>query len=116
MTTQQTELKRAIEERGWEIVEVIDDTLPWWAYAIWVIESRWSPSDVRFVVTLIVDPMYERGAKQGYVERAVVSRDVLSSRLSDDVLGKMTMQQRCLDELPSFIHRLDELRLIASRE
>jgi len=110
MTTPQRRLKTTVEHRGWEIVEVIDENLPWWAYQVWVVESRWSPTDVRLRLTFVVHPLADDGPMRGWLDRAVISWDDLPSCYSTDELAEMSMRHGWERDLEAFVGVLDRLR------
>ena len=110
MTTPQRRLKLAVEQRGWQIAEVVEESLPWWAYEVWVLESTWSPAGTRLMLTFVIDPMYESGPKRGWLDRAALSRGELPGYRSDCELARMSMRHGWERDLESFVQALDTLR------
>ena len=50
---------------GWEIDEVEENDLEWWADEIWKLRSVWSSSEARAYITFLVDPQWEGHRKKG---------------------------------------------------
>ena len=66
MKAQRAEIESRLAELGWNIVEVEDQNLEWWADEIWGLESVWSPVGARAYVTFLIDPQSStRGRKKG---------------------------------------------------
>lgn len=56
MKAQRAEIESRLAKHGWNLVEVEDEALAWWADEIWRLESAWSPVGARAYVTFLIDP------------------------------------------------------------
>jgi hypothetical protein len=65
MLTQRTELAKQLPRNGWQIVNLEDSSLEWWADEIWLIESLWSPKGFRLYLIFLVDPMADSQRAKG---------------------------------------------------
>jgi hypothetical protein len=65
MLTQRTELAKQLPRHGWQLVNLEDSSLEWWADEIWLIESLWSPQGFRCHLTFLVDPMADAQRVKG---------------------------------------------------
>ena len=62
MTTQIRALRSALEDAGWEILEVETNNLDWWADEVWILGQK---SGETLYLTLVVDPMFDGVRKKG---------------------------------------------------
>lgn len=112
MKAQRTEIESRLAQHGWNIAEVEDGSLEWWAHEIWRLESAWSPTGARAYLTWLVDPQNltpNRKKEQGVW--AVKASAVKPVGWLDGA-GEYTLSLRhgWKDELPRLFEHLATLR------
>ena len=112
MKAQKAEIQSQLSKRGWNIVEVEDDGLEWWADEVWRLESAWSPVGAHAYVTFLIDPQSSaRNRKKGQDVWAVKASPVRPVDWLKGV-GEFTLSlgQGWKVELPDFFEHLATLR------
>lgn len=97
----QPHLKKALEERGWEIanVESVDDNL-WWI-ELWTLESRWAPPGFRVYLAFEFDDVTESiGAA---TQKPVDHHDT-------EWLARLDLSVNWDAELPQFLDEINRFR------
>jgi hypothetical protein len=112
MKAQRVEIESQLAKHGWNIVDVDDQTLEWWADEIWRLESAWSPAGAQAYITFLVDPQSStRNRKKGQDVWAVKASPVRPVDWLNGV-GEFTLGlgQGWKEELPGFFQHLIILR------
>ena len=104
------ELVTRLEESGWESVDPSIEALDWWADEIWEFRSRWSPSQKRLFLTLIVDPMWEGDRKPGQGVWAIGSSAVPPVERVDASSNALLPLKSFSTELASFLGKVERIR------
>ncbi len=112
MIAQRAAIESQLAKHGWNMVDVEDHALEWWADEIWLLESAWSPVGAHAYVTFLVDPQSStRNRKKGQDVWAVKASPV---RPVDwlTAAGEYTLSigQGWKEELPDFFGHLAVLR------
>ena len=58
MTPQQQGILDRLAEAGWELTAT-EDLDHWWADEVWLLQSVWSPRNVQFYLTFLVEPQLD---------------------------------------------------------
>jgi hypothetical protein len=107
----QVALRRALRENGWDVVAIEDDT-EWWADQQWVIRSTKQCYGSEFVITFMVDPMFEGADKSRAVWLIVASVDRPIDRQCDgDCVAELYLQKgHYAQNLRVFLNAIDSWR------
>lgn len=112
MKAQKAEIESRLAKHGWDIVEVEDQALEWWADEIWRLESAWSPAGARAYVTFLIDPQSSnRNRKKGQDVWAVkASPDRPVDWLTGAGEYTLSLGQGWKEELAGFFEQLAMMR------
>jgi hypothetical protein len=95
---------------GWEVREIPDADLEWWADEIWELTSRWSPEGMRAFLIFLVDPQWDGNRKKRQGVWAVGrSRIIPVSRVGAEHDGVLTLRA-AKEEIESFVDGLNRYR------
>ena len=112
MEAQRAEILKRLGRHGWELSEVEDEMLEWWADEVWLLESVWSPPGARAYVTFLVDPQSDtRNRKRGHGIWAVkASAARPTDWLAEEGEYTLSLGRGWEEELPHLFEYLDALR------
>jgi hypothetical protein len=112
MQAYKSQLRRALVDHGWEIVEVLDSD-DWWADEYWKVQSRRNLWGLEVFLTFWVDPLWEGPRKRGTGVWAVgMTRDSPENRLgAEQGIAELCLRRGRFDEkLATFVASLDSYR------
>ena len=108
---QRKEIAELLAKNGWQIVDVEDSSLEWWADEIWLIESVWVPRGFRLYLTFLVDPaVVTQRAKGQHVWAVRASMGRPYDRHSAEGEPLMSLEQGWRSEVAEFLAGIAELR------
>lgn len=111
MHAYKAQLRQALSDHGWEVVEVLQSH-DWWADEFWKIESRRIAWGLTVVVTFLVDPMRDGPRKKGRGVWAIGATEcVPTERPIECGIAEFSMMTGRFDEkLAAFVAALDVYR------
>ena len=112
MQAYKTQLRRALSEHGWEVVEVSDSD-EWWADEFWKVQSRRNLWGYELVLTFLVHPAWDAPRKKGQGVWAIaVTESIPTDRLiAEQGLAELCLAKGRFDEnLATFLMSLDQHR------
>jgi hypothetical protein len=95
-------LAELLGSAGWDVETRYDSELEWWADEIWIIRSRWRPTDFHLYLTFLVDPMHDGNRSKGQAVWA------LEATLSMPVYGEPEQNSVTLQLSPKFERGLEQ--------
>ena len=108
----QQQLEAALQQQGWRVIDRQRENLDWWADAVWVVESTWSPQGSRAYLTFLVDPQWEGPTRAGTGVWAVAaSASLPTSRREAE--SRMIIMKRWDEQLPAFVSGMAAFRRVA---
>jgi hypothetical protein len=114
MDSKQRQLEAALQGQGWRVIERRSEDLDWWADAIWVVESEWSPRGTRACLTFLVDPQWE-GPRQAGAGVWAVAASASGPSSRREAEARVIAMKRWDEQLPAFVSDMAALRGVASR-
>jgi hypothetical protein len=107
-----SQLRRQLEDHGWEVAEVIDGD-DWWADEFWKVQSRRNLWGYEIVLTFLVDPQWDAPRKRGDgVWMAGATEAMPPDRFAaEQGIAQLCVKGRRVDEeLREFVATLDAHR------
>jgi hypothetical protein len=112
MTIQQIGLLDALTAAGWELAGT-EELHEWWADDVWLMRSIWSPQEVQFHLTFLVDPQIDRHRRRQKGESvwAVKASTTLPTRWQNSDL-EITLSLGCgwAERLSGFVSDVSRFR------
>jgi len=100
-----------LEVDGWQVEQIFEEGLEWWADEIWEIKSTWSPHGSSAYLTFLVDPQHEGNRKKGQSVWGIGASKVFPrSREEAEGVGIVTLNSKFKENIMEFSLELETLR------
>ena len=113
ISAQQSALRSALSERGWEIVAV-ESPGDWWCHERWRLRSMWAPREREAFVSFLIEPQSEMSELQSGNARvwaAAASAAPLSRWQDAPAQGMVTFARKWEADVPKLVEYLATLRV-----
>jgi hypothetical protein len=112
ISVQQSALRLALTERGWEVAAV-ESPGDWWCHERWRLRSLWPPRNREAFITFLVEPQSELTPVEGGERRvwaAAASAAPLATWQDAPSQGTLKLAQRWESQVPLLMEYLAKLR------
>ena len=111
MKTPKQKLEDWLTSFGWELKQVHEDDLEWWADEIWELRSTWRPNGTSAFVTFLVDPQWDAYRKKGQAIWGIGGCGHFPrSRAEAEEISTMSIKSPPKAEFERFLLTFDRLR------
>jgi hypothetical protein len=115
MKTPKQKLTDQLEVNGWDLENIHESDLEWWADEIWVLKSQWSPEGVSSFITFLVDPQHSGVRIKGQAVWGVGSSSKFpTSRTEAEANGVISMNEISKAAVEEFLEKIAETRSMGS--
>jgi hypothetical protein len=114
VTGYQFRLRSELNKHGWELSEIIDKDLEWWADEQWYIKSVREHWGLEIYITFLVDPHWSGSRKKGQAIWAVMASSKLPNTWSQEIsqITRLSLLKGKFDsKLEQFIDQLNTYRI-----
>ena len=96
---------------GWDIEELDDDNLEWWADEMWLLKSHWRPQNKIAYITALVDPQHDGIRRKGESVWAYgLSEDIPTTSNEAQMLATACFGKAFKNDMESLVDAILELR------
>jgi hypothetical protein len=112
ISVQQSALRSALTERGWEVVAV-ESPGDWWCRERWRLRSLWAPREREAFISFLVEPQSDMPGLQSGAAKvwaAAASAAPLSRWQDAPAAGMVTFARKWEADVPKLVEYLAKLR------